>query len=323
MATLRLVPASGPPLEIKQDATLVGRDPSCEIVVSDGSVSRKHAKIERRGATWMVVDQGSANGTFVDSRKVGEEALRHGQELRFGAVAYKVEIPGEEDLGATVANLPVLGDEATVLHKSPGPVERAPSPPMPKTVPPSPPPPIPRTAAPPPPPSAAAAKERFRTAAPATVSPVGQMPAGGAAPAKKGRGPLFWILTGCCGCLLLSLILAAVLGGGAFYMTKGAADAAHAVIQDVKAGQIDKAYEGLSQSYRAEMSLQDFERMIASHPGLQNNTDATFMSRSVKNDVATISGVLVSSAGPPEPVTFTLVKEGGGWKVSGIRFGVE
>ena len=88
-------------------------------------------------------------------------------------------------------------------------------------------------------------------------------------------------------------------------------------------GELDKAYEGLAQSYRAQMSLQEFERLIAAHPGLKDNLDATFMKRSVANDTATISGVLVSSSGPPEPVTFTLVKEDGAWKVSGIRFGPE
>lgn len=340
MATLRLIPASGAPIEITRDETLVGREPTCEIVVADGSVSRKHAKIERRGAVWMVVDQGSANGTFVDSRKVGEEALHNGQELRFGAVNFKVEIPSDEDFGATVANVPVLDedDAATVMHKAPpaipppGGGSRAPGPPaMPKASPP--PPPVPRPpppaipSAPPAPPSAAAARERFRPSPPSsgTTSPVPQVSADavGTAPLKKGRGPLFWIVTGCCGCLVLVLLLVGVIGGSAFYLTKGAADAAHTVISDVKTGQLDKAYQGLSESYRAEMSLQDFEALITAHPGLKDNLDATFMKRSVSNDIATISGVLTSSSGPPEPVTFTLIKEGGSWKVTAIRFTLE
>jgi len=145
----------------------------------------------------------------------------------------------------------------------------------------------------------------------------------GTPPPRKGRGPFFWIVTGCCGCLLLVLVLGGLLGGWAFYATKGAAEAAHTHVRLVKSGEIEKAYEGLAQGYRAQMSLQEFEQLIAAHPGLKDNLDATFMKRSVTNDTAAISGVLVSSSGPPEPVTFTLVKEGGTWKVSGIRFGPE
>src|SRR2546427_4987140 len=163
MATLRLIPASGSPIEITREESLLGRDPSCEVMVADGSVSRKHARIEHRAGAWIVTDQGSANGTFLDSQKIGEARVRHGQELRFGAVVFKVEIPGEEDLGATVANVPVLDDAATVMQPS-----VAPRPPAP--------PPLPKPASPPPPPSAASAKERFRTAAPSgSASPVPQM----------------------------------------------------------------------------------------------------------------------------------------------------
>ena len=92
MAALRLVPTSGAaPIDVSSDSALVGRDPTCDVVVSDGSISRKHARLERRGEEWAVVDQGSANGTFVDSQRIVETA-RTGQELRFGAIPFTVEI---------------------------------------------------------------------------------------------------------------------------------------------------------------------------------------------------------------------------------------
>src|SRR6187402_1993434 len=105
MSTLRLVPTSGPPFEVTKDSALIGREPSCDISITDGSISRRHAKIEKRGDGWAVVDQASANGTFIDSQKVGEADLKAGQELRLGAVAFKVEIIGAaapmDDPGAT------------------------------------------------------------------------------------------------------------------------------------------------------------------------------------------------------------------------------
>ena len=130
MATLRLVPSSGLPssistLEITAAETMVGREPGCDILLSDGSVSRKHAKIERRGDIWAVVDQGSANGTYVDSQKIGEAVLKNGQELRFGTVAFRVELP--EELEVTVAG---REPDATVLA-APAPVAAKPSGPRP------------------------------------------------------------------------------------------------------------------------------------------------------------------------------------------------
>jgi FHA domain-containing protein len=95
MATLRLRPASGPPLEFENDRALVGRDPSCTVVVEDKSVSRRHAIVERRGASWHVVDQGSANGTFLDGEQVVDAELRDGQELRLGTLSLAVELESE------------------------------------------------------------------------------------------------------------------------------------------------------------------------------------------------------------------------------------
>ncbi len=92
MATLRLQRQGELPTEVTKDRALVGREASCDVVVSDKSVSRRHAVIERRGDAWAVVDQGSANGTFLDGRPVSDAPLRDGQELRFGMVALRVEI---------------------------------------------------------------------------------------------------------------------------------------------------------------------------------------------------------------------------------------
>jgi predicted component of type VI protein secretion system len=89
---LRLYPAEGIPIEIEADRTLIGRDRTAEVRLSESSVSRKHATVERRGAEWVITDGGSANGTFLDDVQVAEGVLRNGQTLRLGAVSFKVEI---------------------------------------------------------------------------------------------------------------------------------------------------------------------------------------------------------------------------------------
>src|SRR5262249_53169910 len=91
MKTLSLGPGFGAPIEITKDV-LVGRDAACDVVVPDGSVSRRHARLEWRGDNWAIVDQASANGTFLDSQRIAEAGLRHGQELRLGGVPFKVLI---------------------------------------------------------------------------------------------------------------------------------------------------------------------------------------------------------------------------------------
>ena len=47
MADLRLVPSQGSttPVAITQDKVVVGREPSCDLVVSDGSVSDRKSVV--------------------------------------------------------------------------------------------------------------------------------------------------------------------------------------------------------------------------------------------------------------------------------------
>jgi len=359
MANLRLTPAAGGGgVELDKDKTLVGRDPGCEIVVGDGSVSRKHALVERRGANWFVVDQGSANGTFLDSQRVAEAQLHSGQELRFGAIAYKVDIEGED----SATTILTTGPEATVVAPTPiaKPVTMPPPPPRPAppAAPPPPPRPAPPAAAPPPiprpappapgpppipsrpapaapppipprapaapPPRPAAPLPRppvpARTAAPPPPPPMGA-PGEASLPAKKGRGPLFWALTGCCGCLLLLLIGIGLIGGAAFYMTGDAVAVVRAQLNALRGGDMDGAYGRLSSSYQARMSRSAFEAFVSRHPALRENSDSTFWSRSVKNDTAEISGMLTAASGTRETVKYELVKEGGTWKISNIDIG--
>lgn len=146
------------------------------------------------------------------------------------------------------------------------------------------------------------------------------MGGGDAPPAKKGKSPVVWIVGGCCGCLLLVLLGVGLFMGSLWWGTKGAADAVTAHIALVKEGQVEAAYRATSQSYQSEHSLEEFQSSVDAHPALRNNKDATFPSRSVHNETATIRGVLTSNAGGIEGVVYELVKEGGQWKVSRVQF---
>jgi len=318
MAALRLVPTSGAaPIDVSVDSALVGREPTCDVVVSDGSVSRKHARLERRGEDRAVVDQGSANGTFVDSQRIVETVLRSGQELRFGAIPFTVEITGaEDDTGATIVQSAM--PEATVIQSEP----LVPRPPMaPPPLPVGPPPLPPRAGSPPPPPPRLGGAPPGPPPLPGAygaASPVPPMAPPPAAP-KKGRSPIFWIGLGCCGCLVLVAAFVALIGGAAMFATRGVVEAVRAQLTQIKAGDMEGAYARMSDSYRATHSSADFAAFVGRHPGLKENSDSTFTTRNVNNDKGHLEGYLMAASGAKETVTYELVKSGD-WKIEDIKF---
>jgi len=70
-------------LPLVDDVVRIGRDGALNLSVEDALLSPKHARIERRGENFVLVDEGSRNGTFIDGKRVtpGTEAL-----LRVGSV---------------------------------------------------------------------------------------------------------------------------------------------------------------------------------------------------------------------------------------------
>jgi pSer/pThr/pTyr-binding forkhead associated (FHA) protein len=88
---------SGSPLTISFDAPriVIGRREGCEVRLPDPSVSHRHATIRQRGTEYIVVDEGSANGTFVGGVRLSPQAarvLRSGELIRVGRVWLEVRI---------------------------------------------------------------------------------------------------------------------------------------------------------------------------------------------------------------------------------------
>ena len=78
-------PQAGTRFRLEPGRTIVGRHPSCGIVLDAVSVSRQHAAIEVEGNQAWIEDLGSRNGTAVDGRRIsGRHALSDGQHLRIG-----------------------------------------------------------------------------------------------------------------------------------------------------------------------------------------------------------------------------------------------
>ncbi|HUG54275.1 MAG TPA: FHA domain-containing protein [Vicinamibacteria bacterium] len=81
---------------------LVGRDEDADIRVDEPLVSRAHARIERRGGAFFVLDLGSTNRTQVNGEPVAERELRDGDEVRFARARCRFVKAPVDPVGAGV-----------------------------------------------------------------------------------------------------------------------------------------------------------------------------------------------------------------------------
>jgi pSer/pThr/pTyr-binding forkhead associated (FHA) protein len=75
---------AGETFPLEGERVTVGRSPDCEIFLDDVTVSRKHAVLSRSDGTFVIADEGSLNGTFVNKRRVESAELEDGDELQIG-----------------------------------------------------------------------------------------------------------------------------------------------------------------------------------------------------------------------------------------------
>ena len=73
----------------------IGSQEDRDIQFSDSGVSAVHAKLVNQGGRWKIVDQLSANGTFVNSKRTNLSFLSSTDRLRFGPVECVFHGPGK------------------------------------------------------------------------------------------------------------------------------------------------------------------------------------------------------------------------------------
>jgi predicted component of type VI protein secretion system len=99
--------------EFTEEVITIGRAPDNMIVIEDGSVSSRHAQMERTGETYRLKDLESTNGTRVNGVPINETALRFDDRVRFGAVEARFEsdthgsqpLPQLEEIAAAPAEM--------------------------------------------------------------------------------------------------------------------------------------------------------------------------------------------------------------------------
>ena len=55
---------------LHSDTVTLGKRPGCDVLLDSTFVSRQHARLERDGDTYALIDEGSLNGTLLNGRRI-------------------------------------------------------------------------------------------------------------------------------------------------------------------------------------------------------------------------------------------------------------
>src|SRR5438132_5312756 len=115
--TLILRSTSAPPgtpapaLTFDGPRVVIGRGAGCDVRLPEPSVSQRHATVRTSGSDWVVVDEGSTNGTFVGETKLAPKTprpLKSGDMVRVGRVWLEARVdqtPPTRDLAFATRDL--------------------------------------------------------------------------------------------------------------------------------------------------------------------------------------------------------------------------
>jgi pSer/pThr/pTyr-binding forkhead associated (FHA) protein/pimeloyl-ACP methyl ester carboxylesterase len=69
---------------LPSDATMIGRQGDCQVVLPNANVSRHHARIVREGNDYVLIDLESRNGTWIGGQRTCKHTLHPGDSFRIG-----------------------------------------------------------------------------------------------------------------------------------------------------------------------------------------------------------------------------------------------
>lgn len=82
---------------VAKELVVLGRGEECDLRIPLGDVSRRHCEISLSQEQVSVKDLASANGTYVNSKRVNESPLAAGDRLAIGPVVFTVQIDGQPE----------------------------------------------------------------------------------------------------------------------------------------------------------------------------------------------------------------------------------
>lgn len=69
---------------LEKNVARIGRADDNEIAIDEAVVSRHHAKIEYKGGVFIITDLGSANGTYVNGKRISSQVIQHNDTFSIG-----------------------------------------------------------------------------------------------------------------------------------------------------------------------------------------------------------------------------------------------
>jgi pSer/pThr/pTyr-binding forkhead associated (FHA) protein len=90
-------------LRLDREVIRIGRARDCDVPLESGYVSRYHARLERSGHDWTLVDEGSKNGVILNGRRIsGSHALYSGDTIRMGDFTLIFNLADTQDEDRTI-----------------------------------------------------------------------------------------------------------------------------------------------------------------------------------------------------------------------------
>ena len=84
----------GKTVDVPAGILKIGRAEDSDLIIASTRVSRHHCEIANDQDRLVIRDNGSANGTLVNRRKIQEQVLQPGDEVQVGPLTLLVEING-------------------------------------------------------------------------------------------------------------------------------------------------------------------------------------------------------------------------------------
>jgi len=111
---------TGQQFEVTTAGLCIGREPSNEIVVADGGVSRQHARVLLHNGTVWVQDVGSRNGVFVNGARVPDhKQVKPGDKILVGQHLFVLSMQPKNTSGTQFPIPPPPPDMASSPSKTP------------------------------------------------------------------------------------------------------------------------------------------------------------------------------------------------------------
>ncbi|MBZ0270579.1 sigma 54-interacting transcriptional regulator [bacterium] len=112
-------PENGPErrVEIPEGGLVIGKNPECDLVLTDTYVSGRHAMIEARAGRLTLRDLASRNGTFLDGARVEASEIGQGQEIVLGRTSIRVASERTEEAIEPAPPIPGLAGESATMRR--------------------------------------------------------------------------------------------------------------------------------------------------------------------------------------------------------------